>query len=57
MGSSKKSQVGRGLDTNGSKWVIAEISIGASLKRVKTKLKRPERETEGEEEEHYSRSE
>ncbi|CAN6876211.1 unnamed protein product [Brassica oleracea var. botrytis] len=57
MGSSKKSQVGRGLDTNGSKWVIAEISIGASLKRVKTKLKRPERETEGEEEEHYSGSE
>ena len=56
MGSSKKSQVGRGLDTDGSKWVIAEISIRASLKPVKTKQKRHERDTEAEDE-HYSGSE
>ncbi|KAF8058813.1 hypothetical protein N665_1241s0007 [Sinapis alba] len=40
MGSSKKSQ----------KWVIAEISIRASLKPVKTKLRTPETETEAGEE-------
>ncbi|KAG2261362.1 hypothetical protein Bca52824_068441 [Brassica carinata] len=59
METSKNSQVGRGLNTDGSKWVIAEISIRASLKPVKTKLmKRPERDTtKGEEEEHYSGSE
>ncbi|KAF3505269.1 hypothetical protein F2Q69_00039596 [Brassica cretica] len=50
MGSSKKSQIGRGLDTDCRKWVIAEISIRASLKPVKTKLRKPERETEAEEE-------
>ena len=57
METSKKSQVGRGLDTDGSKWVIAEISIRASLKPVKPKLKRHERDTEAEEVEHYSGSE
>ncbi|CAG7859865.1 hypothetical protein IGI04_033131 [Brassica rapa subsp. trilocularis] len=50
MGSSKKSQVGKGLDTAGEQWVIAEISIRASLKPVKTKLRKPERETEAEDE-------
>ncbi|KAF2532949.1 hypothetical protein F2Q70_00032014 [Brassica cretica] len=44
METSKKSQVGRGLDTDGSKWIIAEISIRASLKPVKTKLKRHDEE-------------
>ncbi|KAF8051408.1 hypothetical protein N665_1733s0007 [Sinapis alba] len=58
MESLKKSQVGRRLDTNSKKWVIAEISIRASLKPVKTKQKRSGRNTEGEEEEeHYSGSE
>ncbi|KAL0737677.1 hypothetical protein Bca4012_013887 [Brassica carinata] len=57
METSKNSQVGSGLDTDGGKWVIAEISIRASLKPVKTKLKRTERDTEAEEEEHYSGSE
>ncbi|KAG2298149.1 hypothetical protein Bca52824_034621 [Brassica carinata] len=52
MGSSKKSQV----SADGKKWAIAEISIRISLKPVKTKLKRPERDTEAEEE-HYSGSE
>lgn len=53
MGFSKKSQVGRGLDTDGKKWVIAEIAIRASLKPVKMKLRKPERETQAEEE-HYN---
>ena len=56
METSKKSLVCRGLDTDGKKWDIAEISIRASLKPVKTKLKRTERDTEAEEE-HYSGSE
>ncbi|ESQ32699.1 hypothetical protein EUTSA_v10005308mg [Eutrema salsugineum] len=56
MGFLKKSRVGRGLDTNGKNWAFAEISIRASLKPVKTKLKKPERETEAEEE-HYNGSE
>ncbi|KAL0855957.1 hypothetical protein Bca101_061110 [Brassica carinata] len=56
MGSSKKSQVGRGLDTDGKQRVIAKISIRASLKPVKTKMRKPERETEAEEE-NYSGSE
>lgn len=50
MGSSKKPQVGRGLDSDGKQWVIAEISIRASLKPLKMKLRKPERETEAEEE-------
>uniref|UniRef100_A0A1J3GKN8 Cyclin-dependent protein kinase inhibitor SMR6 n=1 Tax=Noccaea caerulescens TaxID=107243 RepID=A0A1J3GKN8_NOCCA len=50
MGFSKKSQVGRGSDTDGKKWVIAGISVRASLKPVKTKLIKLERETEVEEE-------
>ncbi|XP_010502767.1 PREDICTED: uncharacterized protein LOC104780007 [Camelina sativa] len=45
MGISKKHQVGGGLDTDGEKWVFAEISIRESLKPVKTKLKKPERES------------
>ncbi|XP_010514475.1 PREDICTED: uncharacterized protein LOC104790418 [Camelina sativa] len=45
MGISKKHQVGRGLDTDGEKWVFAEISIRESLKPVKTKLKKTERES------------
>ncbi|CAF1715595.1 hypothetical protein Bca4012_040895 [Brassica carinata] len=57
MGSSKKSQIGRGLDTDCQKWVIAEISIRASLKPVKTKLRKPERETEAEEEKYNSSEE
>lgn len=51
MGISKKSQVSRGLDTDGKKWVFAEISIRASLKPVKTKLRKPERESASAEEE------
>ncbi|CAH8360891.1 unnamed protein product [Eruca vesicaria subsp. sativa] len=50
MGSSKKSQVDKKL-------VISENSIWASLKPVKTKLKRRERDTESEEEKQYSGSE
>lgn len=46
MGISKKSQVSRGLDTDGKKFVFAKISIRASLKPVKTKLIKPERESE-----------
>ncbi|KAG2261360.1 hypothetical protein Bca52824_068439 [Brassica carinata] len=58
METSKKLQVRRRLDTDGKKWAIAEISIRTSLKPVKTKLmKRPERDTEAEEEEHCSGSE
>ncbi|KAJ0254110.1 Cyclin-dependent protein kinase inhibitor SMR7 [Hirschfeldia incana] len=57
METSKRSQVRRGLDTDGKKWAIAKISILASLKPVKTKLKRTERDTEAEEEKHYSGSE
>ncbi|CAH8383429.1 unnamed protein product [Eruca vesicaria subsp. sativa] len=46
MGSSKKSQV----IADGKTWVIAEISIRASLKPIKTKLRKLERETEVEDE-------
>lgn len=54
METSNISQVCRRIrDTDGSKWAIAEISIPTSLKPVKTKLKRTERDTEAEEE-HYS---
>ncbi|VVB09379.1 unnamed protein product [Arabis nemorensis] len=42
MGFSKKSQLDGGLDTDGKKWVIAGISIRASLKPVKAKLRAPE---------------
>ncbi|CAH8266964.1 unnamed protein product [Arabidopsis lyrata] len=49
MGISKKSQVSRGFDTEGKKFVFATVSIRASLKPVKTKLKRPERESKAEE--------
>ncbi|KAL1205452.1 Cyclin-dependent protein kinase inhibitor SMR7 [Cardamine amara subsp. amara] len=53
MGTSKQSQVGKGLENDGEKWVFAEISIRASLKPVKTK----QRESEAEEEEDYNGSE
>ncbi|CAE6203880.1 unnamed protein product [Arabidopsis arenosa] len=50
MGFSKKSQFEGGLDSDGKKWVIAGISIRASLKPVKTKLRAPpEKEAEVEE--------
>ncbi|CAH8277661.1 unnamed protein product [Arabidopsis lyrata] len=50
MGLSKKSQFDGGLDSDGKKWVIAGISIQASLKPVKTKHKAPpEKEAEVEE--------
>ncbi|CAH2080054.1 unnamed protein product [Thlaspi arvense] len=49
MGFSKKSQLDGGLDSDGKKWVIAGISIRASLKPVKTKLRAPEIGTEVEE--------
>lgn len=49
MGFSKKSQLDGVLDTDGKKWVIAGISIRASLKPVKTKLRAPEIEAEVEE--------
>ncbi|EOA24987.1 hypothetical protein CARUB_v10018284mg [Capsella rubella] len=43
---SKNSQISRGLDDNdGKKWVFPKISIRASLKPVKTKLKKPARES------------
>ncbi|CAL9248371.1 unnamed protein product [Arabidopsis halleri] len=48
MGISKKSQVSRGCDTEGKKFVFAKVSIRASLKPVKTKLIKPERESEAE---------
>ncbi|ESQ46944.1 hypothetical protein EUTSA_v10028250mg [Eutrema salsugineum] len=54
MGFSKKSQLDGGLDTDGKKWVIAGISIRASLKPVKTKLRAPEIEAGVEEEEECS---
>ncbi|AED94550.1 cyclin-dependent kinase inhibitor SMR3-like protein [Arabidopsis thaliana] len=41
MGFSKKSQFEGGLESDGKKWVIAGISIRASLKPVKTKLRAP----------------
>ncbi|CAH8309204.1 unnamed protein product [Eruca vesicaria subsp. sativa] len=50
MGSSKKSQLGSGSDSEGKKWVLAEISVRASLKPVKTKSRKHERDTEAEEE-------
>ncbi|CAD5324319.1 unnamed protein product [Arabidopsis thaliana] len=46
MGISKKSQVSRELDTDGKKFIFAKTSIRASLKPVKTKLIKPERESE-----------
>ncbi|KAG7559000.1 hypothetical protein ISN45_Aa05g006100 [Arabidopsis thaliana x Arabidopsis arenosa] len=49
MGISKKSQVSRGFDTEGKKFVFAKVSIRASLKPVKTKLIKLERESEAEE--------
>ncbi|XP_010528228.1 PREDICTED: uncharacterized protein LOC104805371 [Tarenaya hassleriana] len=50
MGFSKKSQVEGGLDAEGKKWVIAGISIRASLKPVNTKI-RAEAEEQQEENE------
>ncbi|KAG7563798.1 hypothetical protein ISN44_As10g005650 [Arabidopsis suecica] len=50
MGISKKSQVSRGFDTDGKKFVLAKISFQASLKPVKTKLIKLERESEAEDE-------
>ncbi|CAE6070045.1 unnamed protein product [Arabidopsis arenosa] len=50
MGIAKKSQVSRGFETEGKKFVFAKVSIRASLKPVKTKLIKPERESEAEEE-------
>ncbi|EOA17682.1 hypothetical protein CARUB_v10006053mg [Capsella rubella] len=53
MGFSKKSQYEGGLESDGKKWVIAGISIRATLKPVKTKLLRPPPEIEAEVEEDY----
>lgn len=50
MGFSKKSHLDGDLDSDGKKWVIAGISIRATLKPVKTKIRAsPEIEVEVEE--------
>lgn len=51
MGFSKKSQVvDGGLESEGKKWVIAGISLRASLKPINTKLPRAKETQEGGEE-------
>ncbi|KAM5581710.1 cyclin-dependent protein kinase inhibitor SMR6 [Rosa sericea] len=52
MGFSKKSQVlDGGIESEGKKWVIAGISVRASLKPIKTKTRRAKESEEGSEEE------
>ena len=49
MGVSKKSQMDGGLESEGKKWVIAGISVRASLKSISTKPRGKESEDDDEE--------